>query len=398
MQEDHRSPIVGMHLRYDVGTRDAAEGLAIVTARMMLRKTAHVGVGEYDRLLAAAGARNSDWGISLDATTFSVTLPTSHHLLALWMWSDQMGFFAEDQAAFEQAFALSAEERTRKVSGQAMGLGEDLARRELYPAGHPYRVQVGVRDSVAIRTAAEVRELHDALFVPSNATLVLVGDVVASTAIAEVEQYFGSIPRGQHKSFAKLSALAQKRVRLDMAANIEQETVVVSWLAPPEGQSDGALPTLAEVLGGKRSRVLERELGDHRGLVTWARASYVPRTLGSVFRIEARVAPAHTPAEVADALFDFLGQVSASSITEYALTTARTDIAQERRESDETCLGRARALTKAAAPPRPVELTATDLSRALSDDVLSHASVSLLWNRVPGAPVAGEVRARAELP
>jgi hypothetical protein len=95
---DHRSPLVGMELRYRTGRRgDPAgrPGLTILVQNPMVRSTAHLREGDYARDLDAAGAWDSRWLVNDDRTAFRVTVPSNQVALPLWMWSDQMGFFAD---------------------------------------------------------------------------------------------------------------------------------------------------------------------------------------------------------------------------------------------------------------------------------------------------------------
>jgi len=75
---DHRAPLVAMDLMYRVGARDAPDaplGIAMLVPRLMVRATAHLREGDYDRYLDAAGGFDSAWSVNLDRTIFRVTVP-----------------------------------------------------------------------------------------------------------------------------------------------------------------------------------------------------------------------------------------------------------------------------------------------------------------------------------
>lgn len=397
VQEDHRSPVVGMHLRYAVGTRDGTDGLPLIVARMMLHSTAHVEKGAYDRLLAASGARNLDWGVSLDTTTFSTTLPSNRHALALWLWSDQMGFFTPSRAAFDQAYALGMEDRAGRVVGVPMGAAEDLARRELYPEGHPYRVPVGLKETAVSHTLAEAKELHDRMFVPRNATLVLVGDVLAQDAFAEVEKYFGTIPGGERRS-TKPVPLRPQRTRLDVAATIDREAVILYWVLPGITSADPRMDALAEVLGGPEARVLEWALSDKQGLTTSVRANFYPRAMGSVFKIQAGVARGHRTDEVVDAIYTFLEHLDANAFDPISVDVAKASVRMNDGTARETCIGRARLLASGEPEVDAARLEAADLLEVLRSEVLTGSSTALMFDNVTGAPMMGTLRARTVSP
>src|SRR6476469_6970993 len=116
---DHKAPLVGMQLRYRVGTRDDPQsrpGLTALAQRMMMRATMHVGEGDYDRYLDTAGGFDSGWTTSLDQSTFWVTVPSEELALPLWLWSDQMGFFAGrvDDRLIAQQLQVARNERVER--------------------------------------------------------------------------------------------------------------------------------------------------------------------------------------------------------------------------------------------------------------------------------------------
>ena len=66
-----------------------------------------------------------------------------------------------------------------------------------YPEGHPYSwTPIGSMEDLDAASVEDVQTFFKRWYGPSNAVLVLSGDVTAEQAREKVEQYFGDIPSG----------------------------------------------------------------------------------------------------------------------------------------------------------------------------------------------------------
>src|SRR5262245_22308015 len=194
-------PLVGVKLQYRVGMRDEPEsrpGIATLAQRLMVRATMHVGEGDYDRHLDAAGAFDAGWRTSLDHSSLWVTVPPEELALPLWMWSDQMGFFAGrlDERLLAQQMTVTKNERVQlRENGPAASV-PDLIAAELFPAGHPYRAG-RIRGTAGLQglTVRELRAFVESHYTPDQAILVLAGAFDPDRARSLIDRYFGSLPR-----------------------------------------------------------------------------------------------------------------------------------------------------------------------------------------------------------
>ena len=94
LHEDHTTPIVGVHVEYDVGSKNEKEGrtgFAHLFEHLMFQGTEHLPKGEADRLLDAAGG-SGNGSTSQDATQYWEQVPTSALEQMLFVESERMGF------------------------------------------------------------------------------------------------------------------------------------------------------------------------------------------------------------------------------------------------------------------------------------------------------------------
>jgi len=310
VDENHRTPVVSVTVRYGVGAANDPEdrnGLTELVLRMMVNKTEHVPENGFDDVIDRAGGR-SGYDTNLDDTELYAEVPVSAIEKAFWLLSDQMGHFegAVDDAAIQHGVAVLATERGQRVANSPMGLARELVPAELYPAGHPYRHAPRAGDATALATLkpAEVDAFFDKYFVPSNAVLVVSGDMKKDDVVALAKKWFGDIAPGapQPNAFAPTTPLAHE-IHLDIAARVERPVVEMTWVAPPEyAPGDAELDVVANVLHGYRIARLSWELITKLRVAGEIDVNEIPHRRGSIFRIMATATPKHTAQEVAAAI------------------------------------------------------------------------------------------------
>jgi zinc protease len=161
---------------------------------------------------------------------------------------------------------------------------------------------------------------------PSNAVLVVSGDIDPQTVHQKVEKYFGEIPPGPPLTrprawIAKMTgshrALMQDRV--------PQERIDKVWNMPEFGAEDSDyLDLVSDVLGaGKTSRLYKRLVYDDQ-LATNAGAFVNPREIGGQFQISAMARPGVDLARVEKAIDEELARFLDQGPTQQEVERVRT--------------------------------------------------------------------------
>jgi zinc protease len=317
--------VVGLDLNYGVGSRDDPEsrpGLAAFTERLMMRATAHVADGEYERDLDTAGAVGRSWTVGADRTVLRMTVPAEQVALPLWLWSDQLGFFAErvDQALVDRELTAAKNYYTERVENVPAGGVLRIVEAALYPAGHPYRPgPVRGASGLAGLTVAEVRAFAAAHFTPDRATLSVCGDFDVARTSALIVRYFGTLPAATaapRRTAARPVLTSQTRLRV--AANVPAPRVIMVWPTPEMlGPGDEALDVAAQLLAGPRAGFLRTKLINELHLATSVSARQFSRRLGSEFVIEVTAARGHTTAELVRAIDEVLVRLRKDPISNH---------------------------------------------------------------------------------
>ncbi len=158
--------------------------------------------GDFFKPLQRLGAAVNG-STSSDRTNYFVDLPTAHRPLALAMESDRMGHFLPTPSPTRSSASRRTWSRTstarihaNRPYGQAWRI---LSRGRSHPPDHhPYSwLTIGLMEDVSRRRpGATSRRSSAGFYVPSNASLALVGDIDESEAVDLAARYFGDIPGG----------------------------------------------------------------------------------------------------------------------------------------------------------------------------------------------------------
>lgn len=282
---DRRLPLVAVDLSYHVGSMHDGPhpGLAHLVEHLMFRGTRHLDDGEGDRLLAEAGAVGSNAATLYDHTSYHSLIPSEALPLALWIEADRMAHLQAglDDAKVEQEIQTVVDEWEFRVQSQRHGLDRDALWSALFPPEHPFH-PVGPTQVRALRRPEVVEHLRR-YHGPSNATLVLAGDV-PDDALQQVRLYFGRRQGGERPTPPTGLAVAPPAEAgiIDRTAQLSAtSTVAMAWPSPGlyepgDAEADILMSTLD---AGTLQALVEARLPDALLSVESAQLSRVGQSL-----------------------------------------------------------------------------------------------------------------------
>jgi zinc protease len=116
-------------------------------------------------------------------------------------WAYLLG--AVDQARLDEQRGVVQNEK-RQGENQPYGQVNNHHVAATYPEGHPYdHTVIGSMEDLNAAKLADVQDWFKTWYGPSNAILVIAGDIKPEEAKAQVEKYFGEIPPGPPPSQPK---------------------------------------------------------------------------------------------------------------------------------------------------------------------------------------------------
>ena len=330
VHEDHKAPIVAVNVWYHVGSKNehpGKTGFAHLFEHLMFGGSEHFH-GRYIEALERIGATDLNGTTNEDRTNYFETVPVSALDYTLWMESDRMGYMvnAIDQQTLDLQRGVVQNEK-RQDENEPYALAEELMQQDTYPSGHPYSWNtLGSMEDLTAASLNDVKEWFKTFYGPSNAVLVVAGDVDPATVRKKVETYFGEIPPGppvsrQRVWIAKMTG-AHQAVYQDRVA---EPRVYKVWNMPEFGSEDGDYLDMASdaLANGRTSRLYKRLVYDDQ--ISTDVAAYInPREIGGQFIIQATARPGVELARVEKAIDEELARFLADGPTAQEVQRVRT--------------------------------------------------------------------------
>ena len=265
VHEDHKAPIVAVNLWYHVGSKNEPKGrtgFAHLFEHLMFGGKNGNQKGWFEKM-EAVGATDLNGTTYYDRTNFFENVPTAALDMTLFMESQRMGHLLDgfDEKLLTTQRGVVQNEK-RQGDNQPYRVSEDIITQSVWPTSHPYsHTVIGELADLDAASVADVKDWFSHFYGPSNATIVLAGDITPAEARAKVEHYFGDIPPGppvvRQKAWIAKRSGEQRAVAQD---RVPQARFYKIWNIPGEGSPDATyLELLSDVLdAGKDSRLYKR--------------------------------------------------------------------------------------------------------------------------------------------
>ena len=330
---DHRAPVVTHMVWYRVGAADEADGqsgIAHFLEHLMFKGTEEHPGDEFRNRVAAIGGDENAF-TSSDFTAYFQRVAKEYLGEMMMYEADRMvNLVLTDEMVDTERDVVLNERRDRVERNPDAQLQEAL-QRVLY-LNHPYgRPIIGWEHEIEALDRETALDFYQRYYTPSNAILVVAGDVTPEEVRALAEETYGQIPaRPDAERAARPSepppigprtvTVEDEKVR---EPQLQRVYVVPSAVTAEPGESE-ALSLLAEILGGGATSRLYDELVRGDGAATYAGASY--RAMGldsSRFLIYGLPKPGVDLAALEDRIDEVVQALLRDGITEEELERAK---------------------------------------------------------------------------
>jgi zinc protease len=305
LHEDHSVPIVSTNMWYHVGSareKQGRTGFAHLFEHLMFMGSGHVKPGEFDEWLEEEGGDNNG-STETDRTNYWINVPSNALELALFLESDRMGYLLDSMTpkTVDAQRDVVKNERRQSYENRPYGLAEPTLGEMLYPMGHPYHWPViGYMEDLTAASYEDVVDFFKKYYAPSNASLVVAGDIDTAKTRALVEKWFSDVKPAPSPDPMTIPGVrlttVQKKTLTD---RVQLPRLYLAWLTPRHLEpGDAALDVVADVLaGGKNSRLYKRLVYDMQ-IAQDVSAGQQSAGLASSFQIVATARPGHTVTEI----------------------------------------------------------------------------------------------------
>jgi len=333
LHSDRSLPLVAVNVWYHVGPANEPahrSGFAHLFEHLMFEGSKYVG-HEFDRILEAIGATNSNGTTSWDRTNYFETAPSENLETLLWLESDRMGFMIDTltEERLDVQRDVVKNERRQSYENAPYGPSSLTMLNALFPEGHPYNgAVIGSMADLSAATLKDVTEFFRQYYAPSNATLCIAGDLDPARTKALIERYFGTLPdRKRPEAKALPYAPLPKAERLVVKEPVTLAQISYGYRTPPAFTADDpALDVTMAILGGGKATRLYQRLVVQTKLAADVSASLESNQLASIASLSATVASGKSSAAVERELDAVLAELQKNGPSAAELARAKRRI------------------------------------------------------------------------
>jgi zinc protease len=348
VQEDHSVPSVAFYIFYRIGSRNERPGTTGIShffEHMMFNGAKKYGPGQFDKTLEAAGGSNNAY-TSYDVTVYQDWFPPAAIETVFDLEADRIRDLAFDPAIIKSERGVVASERRSSVDNNNRGILDEQLWATAFQA-HPYHWPVvGWMVDIENWKMEDLRHHWEMGYSPSNATMVVVGDVTAEQIFALAHKYIEPIPSHDPPpavTTQEAPQLGEHRVTVKKYAQLP--LLMIGYHVPQSIDPDFYALNLFEtiVFAGQSSRMYSRLVDkDQLALsVSGGSGFAIDPTL---FQINAQPKAGVDPLTVEKEIYEELDKVKTAGITDHELEKAKNiQLATFYREM-KTINGRANAI------------------------------------------------------
>ena len=330
--EEHKAPVVTIQVWYRAGSRNEVTGktgLAHLTEHMMFKGTPRYGKGEFSRSIARVGGTENAF-TGKDYTAYFENLSADQVGLALNLESDRMTNLLLDTKEFQLEREVVKEERRLRTDDDP----QSLVVEHLFATAflvHPYHAPIiGWMTDLSNLERNDVTAFYKRHYSPSNAILVIVGDIDPKKLLPKIQQTFGKVPRGFPVApfrIAEPEQTGERRFVIKKEAQLP--FLFAGYPVPTFSHPDNySLGVLANILFSGKSSRLYRSLVYEKKLALDIGGEYPNLSANpDLFYIYGVPQPDNTADEIEQALYAEIEKLKAEPVTDQELQKAKNQIA-----------------------------------------------------------------------
>ncbi len=333
VREDHRAPTVVHVVLYRIGSVDEAKGrtgISHVLEHMMFKGTERYPAGEFSRLVAQLGGRENAFTTS-DYTGYFQQIGKQHLGEMMKLEADRMSNLVLAQKEFDQEVRVVMEERRLRTEDRAQALVYEQFRAQAFVASPVRQPVIGWFSDLHALTVDELRDWYAQWYTPSNAIVVVVGDVSADDVWKQAEATYGQVKAHALPTRESLDEPEQRGLRRAwVKAPAENPYVTMGFHVPRLNDIERdtepyALEVLAAVLDADENGRLTRNIVRGSRVANQVGAGYDSLTRGpTLFVLDGTPAEGRTTADVEQALRDEVAKIARDGVAAEELERIKT--------------------------------------------------------------------------
>jgi zinc protease len=334
LSPDHSAPTFTLALAYRAGLRRDTPGhtaLSHLVQHATYEGSPNVARGEYKDLVGATGG-DMGGGATPDTSLFYVTMPANQLELALFLEADRMRGLEITQEGLDAARAGVLQERAQAISPGYATAGP-LFKTLAYDNFVNQQSGYGTIEELNRATIEEVRQFYRTYYLPSNASMALVGDFDSGKTRGLVKKYFDDLaarPAPPAPNLHEPGRVAEKRETV-ATAGIPTPLILIAWQVPAATETDWyALQRLADVLGGTGAARLQNSLVKTASMATQVTVGLDESAGPNLLSVQLLMAPGKDPAQAERMVYEEIDRVAREGVPKEEMERVETNSLRRR--------------------------------------------------------------------
>ncbi|MEI7984557.1 MAG: pitrilysin family protein [Armatimonadota bacterium] len=318
---DKTLPVATINTWFYVGSKDEPErrsGFAHLFEHLMFMGTNRVPGGQFDQIMERSGGQNNA-STAEDRTNYYSFGPSNLLPTLLWLDADRLEDLGKAMTLkkLDLQRDVVKNERRQNTENTPYGKAYEMINSLMYPKGHPYSTSViGSHEDLSAASVGDVQSFFSTFYVPNNASLIVAGDFDPAKIKPLVNKLFGTLPRANDVPRKQVQPFTFPGAKLTLVDAVSASKSVMVWHTPPTTKDgDIEMKIAAKVLGDGLASRLQETLVNKLGLATEASAGLDSKYLGSMFYIDATLAPAKKQGDMEKAIQSIINDLAKNGPT-----------------------------------------------------------------------------------
>jgi len=293
--EDHQAPVASYQTWFKVGSADeepGKTGMAHLFEHLMFKETSNIPEGEFDRMLESVGV-NTNAATWADWTYYRENLPAAQLDLVMRLEADRMENMVLSSSQLETEREVVLNERLLRVDNDPEGRASEILY-DLHFANHPYgHPTIGWMEDIRAISLEDCIAFYRHYYSPSNAAVVVVGDVDTSMVLELAARYYGHLEPQPRPALPTASMARRKGEHVELLRQPVTTTALALLYDAPAADAPGAqaCQVLVEMLANMESAPLRRRLVEEEELATDLGAWHLGFRLDGCLEFQLNLAP-----------------------------------------------------------------------------------------------------------
>jgi len=268
----NESNVISTDIFYKVGSGHEVmgkSGIAHMLEHLNFKSTDNLKAGEFDEIVKGFGGVNNA-STGFDSTHYFIKSSSKNLNKSLELFADLMANLKLQDKEFQPERDVVLEERRWRTDNSPMGYLYFRLFNNAFTY-HPYHwTPIGFVEDIKHWTIDDIKEFHANYYQPSNAIVVVAGDISADEVFRTTKKHFGNI-EGKKVTYPSAHQVEPEQdgaKRIYIKKESEVEMVAIAYKIPNFLHVDQtALSALSELLSSGKSSLLQKVLVDEKKMV-----------------------------------------------------------------------------------------------------------------------------------